>query len=221
MFSKIDSAITALTSEEEFSPKWTKLLSLFFLLLSCSLTFVTFTKPSWYFFTKEFTLKPGVIETIIGLSLVAPLYLRNILKWSMSIYGIISFILILLVFSSFITFAEGGDSSSSTTQFLIFTAVLISWLGIRPLPGFSWVLVFISAVYNIITTNAGLGFLGFVYILSGFLGLILHSGLNPGYLFKEISTDFSKSWKNTKTTRDIIQEDMQTIRNKIAANKNQ
>ena len=221
MISKLDAVITALTSEEEFSPKWTKFLSLFFLLVSCSVTFVTFTKPSWYFFTKEFTLQPGVIETIIGLSLVAPLYLRNILKWSMSIYGIISFILILLVFSSFITFAEGGDSSSSITQLLIFTALLISWLGIRPLPGFSWVLVFISAIYNIITTNAALDFLGFVYLASGFLGLILHSGLNPGNLYKEISTDFSKSWKNTKTTRDIIQEDMQTIRNKIAANKNQ
>ena len=125
MPSKFDTVVTALTSEEEFTPKWSKFLSLVFLLITCSFTFFTFTKPTWFFFQKEFTLKPSIVEAIIGITLVTPLYLRNILKWSMSIYGIISFILILTVFSSLITLAEGGDSSSIYTQALIFSAILL------------------------------------------------------------------------------------------------
>ena len=212
MPSKFDAVVTSLTSEEEFTPKWSKFLSLVFLLITCSFTFFTFTKPTWFFFQKEFTLKPGIVEAIIGITLVTPLYLRNILKWSMSIYGIISFILILTVFSSLITLAEGGDSSSIYTQALIFSAILLSWLGIRPLPGIAWILVLLACILNITSVSQAMGNFGYVYILSGFLGILLHSGLNPGQLYKEISSDFGKTWRNSGINGSSIKEEISKIK---------
>ena len=212
MASKFDTIVTALTSEEEFTPNWSKFISLIFLLITCSFTFFTFTKPAWFFFQKEFTLQPGLIESILGISLVAPLYLRNILKWSMSIYGIISFILIVTVFSSLITLAEGGDSSSTFTQVLIFAALLLSWLGIRPLPSIAWILVLLACILNITSVSEAMGYFGYLYILSGFLGILLHSGLNPGQLNKEFSSEFVNAWRNSSKRRSIIREDIRNIK---------
>ncbi|MCK5726898.1 MAG: hypothetical protein KAH22_08760 [Thiotrichaceae bacterium] len=38
---------------------------------------------------------------------------------------------------------------------------------------------------------------GFIYVVSGFIGLILHSGLNPGELLNSIRTEHSTAGTNT------------------------
>ena len=116
MISKFENIVTAVTSEKEFSPLWRKLIALIALLISASCTFVTFSRPGWLWGEIEFSATPGIIETIIAIVLVSPLYFRGILKWSISIYGLISITLIIHVFASFIRIAEGGTNASPWIQ---------------------------------------------------------------------------------------------------------
>ncbi|WP_100637721.1 hypothetical protein [Marinomonas sp. ef1] len=76
--------------------------------------------------------------------------------------------------------------------------MLLSWLGMSAVAGFSWVFVFFAVIFNLIQRDVEMGILGFVYICSGFLGLILHSGLNPGHLFEELKSEFSKAITDTQ-----------------------
>ena len=188
MFKKIKSF---LVNEEELDSEWQKILSLIFLLLAGSMSFITYVHIGTFWNT---TLKftPGFISAIIGIVIVAPLYLRNVLKWNRSVYTILSFVLILLVFSSFIELSTGGNQKNSLIYSFIGISVLLSWLGIRGVAGISWILLVAATVSSLIVNNLALGFYGFLYILFCFLGLIMHTGLNPGALFKDLKDEFSR-----------------------------
>ena len=184
-----------LINDDELDDGWQRFLSLTFLFIAGMLCFFTYTHESllWGHKVWEGTLKikPGFISTIIAVLLIAPLYLRNIFKWNRSVYTIISFILILLVFASFIELASGGNSKNSIVNTLIALSIVLSWLGIRGIAGISWILVIAATVYSTITNNIILGFYGFIYISSGFLGLLLHTGLNPGAFMKCLKDEYS------------------------------
>jgi len=189
MFKRI---MNFLVNDNELESEWQKLLSLIFLFTAGLMSFFSYTDIGFLWDTQlKFT--PRFVSTIIGIVLVAPLYLRNILKWNKSIYAIISFVLILLVFASFIELATGGNHKNNLVYSLIAISIILSWLGIRGIAGISWILVLASAVYIVIINNLALGFNGFIYISLGFLGLLMHSGLNPGMLFKNIKEEYSST----------------------------
>ncbi len=123
---------------------------------------------------------PGFISAIAGIVLLAPLYMRGILKWNRSPYTITTFILILLVVGSFVELATGGNDNNRITYSLLAISIILSWVGIRGVAGLSWILLLAAAVYSVIINNLALGFSGFIYITAGFLGLLMHTGLNPG-----------------------------------------
>jgi hypothetical protein len=134
-----------------------------------------------------------LISTILAICLISPLYLRGILKWSKSIYSLLSLVLILLVFASFTELALGGNGKSSIVISLLVAAVVLSWLGIKAVASASWGLALAAAIYSAIVSDLAMGFAGFIYIGSGFIGLVLHSGLNPGELFEGIRSEYSGS----------------------------
>lgn len=182
-----------LVDDREIDSGWQRLLSLMFLSVAGLMSFATYTHDGWLWDTK-LSFEPDFIATIVGLVLVAPLYIRGILKWNRSVYTIMSFILILLVFASFVELAMGGNSSKKTlTYSLLAVSVTLSWLGIRGVAGASWILLLAAAVYSAMVNNLALGFSGFIYVAFGFLGLIMHTGLNPGALMKSIKDEYSSS----------------------------
>lgn len=181
-----------LVDDKELESGWQKLLSLMFLLIAGIMSFFSYTHIGLLWDT-HLVFTPGFVSAIIGIVLVAPLYLRNILKWNKSIYTIISFVLILLVVASFIELATGGSHKNSLVYSLIAISIVLSWLGIRGIAGISWIIVLASAVYTVIVNNLALGFNGFIYICSGFLGLLMHTGLNPGMLVKNIKEEYSST----------------------------
>jgi len=194
MFNKIKDI---LVNDKELDFSWQRLLSLIFLCVAgymCSLSYIA---KDWIF-DDELTFYPRFLSAIIGISLIAPLYFRKILKWNKSIYSIISFMLILLLFSSFVELAMGGNEKSNWMYAMISIAVILSWLGIRGIAGICWIIVAIAAVVCVILNNYILGFNGFIYICSGFLGLLLHTGLNPGELVKSIKDEYADTTNNAK-----------------------
>ena len=181
-----------LVNDKELESSWQKLLSLIFLSLASLMSFFSYTQVG-YFWDSHLKFTPSFVSAIIGIVLVAPLYLRNILKWNRSIYTMISFVLILLVFASFTELATGGNPKSSLIYSLIAISIVLSWLGIRGIAGISWILVLAAAIYAAIVNNLALGFGGFIYICSGFMGLLLHTGLNPGMFIKNIKEEYSST----------------------------
>lgn len=180
----------AVTDDSELDASWIRLLSLVFLGVSGAMSFFEYTHIGWLWDT-TLTFVPRFISTIIAVVFVAPLYLRRILVWNRSIYSILSFILILLVFASFIELATGGNDKNSIVLALLTASALLSWLGIRAVASIAWVLALGAAIYAALENNMAMGFYGFIYIGSGFLGLVLHSGLNPGELFKGLKNEYS------------------------------
>jgi hypothetical protein len=206
MLSKIKKAIA---DDNELDSETLRILSLLFLLISGVMSFFKYTHVGWLW-NSSMTFKPGFISTIFAVFLIAPLYLRGILKWNKSLYSLLSLILILLVFASFTELAMGGNDYNRIVLFLLVAAVLLSWLGIRAVAGASWILVLAAAIYAAIENNLAMGIYGFVYISSGFVGLVLHSGLNPGELFEGIKNEYSKVGTAIKNTAE--QDIKETIR---------
>ena len=186
----------AVASDNELDNETLRLLSLLFLLASGVMSFFNYTHTGVFagiFFDSSLTFQPNLISTILAICLISPLYLRGILKWSKSIYSLLSLVLILLVFASFTELALGGNGKSSIVISLLVAAVVLSWLGVKAVASASWGLALAAAIYSAIESNLAMGFAGFIYIGSGFIGLVLHSGLNPGELFEGIRSEYSGS----------------------------
>lgn len=186
----VEKLISFLLDDKELDDTKLRLLSLIFLFLSGSMSFFGYTHRI-LFWNSNLTFQPGLVSSVLAILLTSPLYMRGILKWNKSVYTIVSFVLIVLVFASFIELAMGGNGKSSIITALLAASVVLSWLGIKEVAGVCWILVIAAALISTITNNLILGFYGFIYIVSGFLGLVLHSGLNPGQLLQGIKNEYS------------------------------
>ena len=200
-----------LVNDEELDVDSQKILSLIFLLLAGSMSFFDYTKTHnlfgmrWLSWKSDTSFTPRFISGLMGIVAVSPLDLRNVLKWNRSIYTIFSFVLILLVFSSFIQLATGGNGNNTVIYSLIAVSVVLSWLGIKGVAGVSWILLLAAAVWSVLINSMNLEFYGFLYVLFGFLGLVMHTGLNPGGLFKELKDEYSRPViYATNTAKDEI-----------------
>jgi hypothetical protein len=192
---------SVVASDNELGNETLRFLSLVFLLASGAMSFLNYTDIGT-FYNSSLTFQPTFISTILAIFLISPLYLRGILKWSKSIYSLLSLVLILLVFASFTELAIGGNGSKSTIVIsLLGAAIVLSWLGVKAVAGASWGLALAAAIYSAIENNLAMGFGGFIYISSGFIGLVLHSGVNPGELFEGIVNEYSGS--ATKATASV------------------
>lgn len=177
--------------ETELGSNQKKYLSLIFLVIACSMSFFSYREVGFLWDT-VFTFKPGVMATILGFIIASPLYLRRILKWNSSPYTIISFILILYLFASMVQFALGGEGSSSKiTLYLLGTSVILSWLGMKSVAGLSWILVLIAVISSLIENDIAMGGFGFLFIFSGLIGIVLHSGMHPGNFMKSMKSEFN------------------------------
>jgi len=180
-----------ITDDNKLEGSKLRLASLVFLSIAGLMCFGEYVKINNWWFDHTLTFKPGFIAAIIAIFLVSPLYLRGILKWSGGTYSIISGILILLVFASFVQLALGGNGlKNQMIMGGMIISILLTWLGMRAISGISWIMVIGLAVYSMIINDSAMGFYGFIYIGSAFFGLVLHSELNPGVLFKEVKSEF-------------------------------
>lgn len=177
----------AIASENEMNSETLRLLSLFCLFLSGMMSFFNYTQIGWLWNTTV-SFSPNFISTIMAIFLIAPLYMREILKWNKSIYSSIAFILILLVFASFVQLALGGNGKNIIITLLLSAAVVLSWLGIKPIAGVAWMLVFTAGIYSAIANSLAMGFFGFIYVASGFYRI--------GFSFR------AKSWSTCSRNKE-------------------
>jgi len=182
-----------ITDDNEISKEWQRFASLALLLLAFLMAMFTYERTWFKVFHDSINFRPKFVSGFLAIFLIAPLYLRGILKWNRSIFSTISFVLILSVFASFLELAIFGANSilGSINAYMVLIALALSWLGMRSVAGVSWMLVLIAGVYNVLNINISLEFHGFIYIAAAFTGLVFHSGLNPGELLRGLKEEYS------------------------------
>lgn len=187
--------INSVTDDTTMSSKMQKGLSLVFLLIATGMIFIPYSKVITFLgyevWESNLKILPSFISTFIAILLIAPLYARNILKWNKSIYTLISFVLFLLIFGSLIELALGGNGlNSGITEMIFIIAIALSWLGMSAIAGICWILLFIAVAFSGSWNSGIMGFYGFIYLASAFIGLVLHSELNPGHLVAGFKEEF-------------------------------
>lgn len=191
MLEKIRAAIT---DDNEISKEWQRFASLALLLFAFVLALLPYERKRlgglWH---TNVSITPEFLSACIALALIAPLYLRGLLKWNRSPFTTISFVLILGVFASFVQLSVfGGKSWVGTVNFyMVMIALVLSWIGLRGVAGIAWIIVLLAGIYNVHSTSTNLGFAGYLYICSAFLGLCFHSGVNPGELVSSLKDEYS------------------------------
>jgi hypothetical protein len=178
-----------LTSIRPMNEESQRLASLIFLAIAGGMSFLEYThvRILWDY---HLSFTPRLLSTALAVCMVAPLYLRGILKWNMSVYTTISLVLILLVFGSFVELSLGGNNRNEFVTTALGAALLLSWLGIKEVAALCWVLVLIVGLYCTLSNSAAMGIYGYVYIVCGFLGLLFHSKLSPGELIAGIRAEY-------------------------------
>lgn len=207
--------INNLTNDTAMSITTQRILSLIFLMIAVSMAFLSYDRAGIFFNTK-LEIFPGFISTLVAIILIAPLYARNILKWNKSFYTLISLILFLMLFGSLVELAMGGNGlNSQVVQYLLLSAIVLSWLGMKSIAGGSWLLLFPAIAVSIIENNTAMGFYGFIYVACGFIGILLHSELNPANLVNGIKEEFSGSTEIQNAIKSDINQTINTIKSVI------
>lgn len=185
-----------LTNEQELSAEWQKILSLLLLITCLAISFFEYQSDSIFkHFKDPLSFSPQLLSTIFALALVCPLYLRGIMPWKKNAYTLLGSVLVILVLASFVELAKGGNDNDKL-YYLVLLSIVLSWIGIRGIAGVSWIITIAVCSFQMIDNSNILDFLGSVYILSGFFGIALFTGLNPGELMNSFKMEYSESAQN-------------------------
>lgn len=189
MSSKLTGFIEHIASEREFSPSTAKVLSLICLLVAVGISLMSFDTKRFIFLKGTLNITPDFLSGAVSIVLLMPLYARGILRWSRSVYGLITLFLLWWIFASIIQIAFQGKTVD-IPEYLVFGAVALSWLGMRGIAGVAWILAFAACVLSAIKVSNAMGGWGFLFVTSGFIGCFLHSGLSPSHFMEEIRQEF-------------------------------
>jgi len=227
-------------SEKEISHDWKKILGIIFAIaaivfgcywyhkspLGTFLKGMTWPFPSGWvdrnFSTKlDFRFPPNLLNVLWGLALCFPIYLRNFIPFKkLSPYAYISFLLNWTLFSviSQVIFGISGTFSHNIMQTALIGSLVLSWVGIRPLAGFGWVIVFLFAFINLLKADYQLKHFAILFMMTAFSSLLFQTSLAPKNFFKKIWSEF-KGLDNdaTKFVRESMVEAGQTTKKMAGA----
>jgi len=187
--------------EVELSVRSKKGMSIIFIFIALALAWIPKDiKVFWIIPWEVDGFLPNLLTGIIGMVIVLPLYIRNIFKWkTTSVFTILAFLLNVTLCATFVKIILGGGELEFTliTTSLI-AAVIITWLGMRPIVPLAWASVFGLGAIALVKTSYIMGLSGFLFIVFGFLGILLHSELDIASLTKEVSEQFKGPSKALK-----------------------
>ena len=204
-------ASKGIVSEKEISRDWRKILGILFTIFAIICGTLWYVKPTWASFLQKITFWghldwldtrfstqldfkfPGFINSLWGLALCFPIYLRGFVPFKkLSPYSYISFALNLLLFSVIaqLIFGPSGSFIHNTMNTLFVASLVVSWIGMRSIAGFGWLIVFFLALINLIGADYRLKHFGFFFILFAFSSLIFQTNLSPKNFFNNIITEF-------------------------------
>jgi hypothetical protein len=215
MLHLLSKASEIIVGDQELTQNKQRLISLILMMIATGLAWIPLKRTAILLFfvpitttTKGFA--PDFITAMIALVIVLPLYFRNILKWKKtSVYSILSFAVNLTLIATFCKIILGEGFIFSVYTISLGLALILTWLGIRPVAGIAWIAVFVIGIIALQVRNYVMGIYGYLFILLGFLGLILHMEFQPGEFYEEFRRDF----RGTTALTDEIRKNVNSISN--------
>ncbi len=189
-----------------------------FLFLSCVFMFIPvllslFPYKGHIFFVipKKIIIRPGFITTMYAVFMYSSLLVRGIVdidlkteKTPILVMEIVLLSLNVLFIASFLSiFVNAKTFLGVSSQALFIFAIALSWLGVKSIAGYVWVLLFLLSLGNISKINESMDFLGAIYVLSAFISIAFQ--FIPNNKFSELAQAFKSDFKLAKTE---IQEDL-------------
>ena len=137
-----------------------------------------------WFRTKEVSILPHGIPAFLAVVFYTALIVRfNFFKASNLAQALVSAVRTFLncwVLASFLTIAIPKQDNNGIIDFLkdpqgtiVFFAIVLTWLGIKIVAGYSWILFIITGWRNVVIVNGEMGTLGAVFILTIAISLFL------------------------------------------------
>lgn len=211
--------VCGVTSEKEISAHYRRFSALIFTILAIILGCYRYTRGSlgeiWQIIIYPIPVgpshltfqQPGFIHALFGLLLCAPLYMRNFLPFnSRSPYYYLTLCLNIFFFATIAQLVTGAKLTFTynLTNTIIIAALVLTWLGIRSVAGFAWIIVFGVVAYNLVNADAQMKDLGIWFLICAFFSLIFQSDLTPGDMFRTFKEEFRDLNKSQKI--DVVKE---------------
>ena len=168
-------------------------LSLITLMVAICIGLMTFVRHGWVW-SSEITIRPDLISTIAAIALVGALYLRRVVEWAPSIYSILALVLNVTITSILVRASLGGSAWSFaglSMPYLITFAIVLTWVGLRPLAPVFWGLVILVGFFNLQMISNAMGLWGYLFIILSAVGVLLQIEPNLKNFGLEIRRDFN------------------------------
>ena len=160
---------------------------------------------------EDVIIHPDVITTMYAVFMYSSLLVRGIVdidlkteKTPILVMRIVLLSLNVLFIASFLSiFVNAKTFLGVSSQALFIFAIALSWLGVKSIAGYVWVLLFLLSLGNISKINEAMGLFGAIYVLSAFISIAFQ--FIPNNKFSELAQAFKSDFKVAKTE---IQEDL-------------
>lgn len=196
-----------LVGDQELSKDIVRLSSLMFMVAALVLGLLNYGQQNLPWASQYISYRPSMITTLYSLFLVLPLYVRGVLKWhGNTIFSILSLTLNIMVTAVLISMLLGGKTTieydilgnlsidlwmQNSSGMALMIAIILSWLGMRVVAGLAWILVFFFAVVNVSIADHALGIWGSLFLIFGFIGIVLQNNMTPSIIYSELKLEFS------------------------------
>ena len=151
--------------------------------------------PLWFLHNENKLIfsMPGLIHGIIAMALLAPLYIRRILRYrNISIISLLLFVSNVYLFSTWIQLAMGFKVSFTNTfvSMGLVAAIALSWLGMRSISGFCWMIVVFLCMYNMLSGSEMLASWGVFFLVCSVVSIWFQTKLPLDEYFSVLKGEF-------------------------------
>lgn len=150
------------------------------MLISIFLSFRTYNYQTNGFFghfkkTNYVTLSPTLITTIIAILIYSAIIIRNFKKYYSEIPKLVLSIINILFLAGFLSVFLGEKVTilGLDTRALLFAGILMSWLGIRSITGYIWIILVLLGTTRMSEVDKAMGSMGVIYIMCAYLSIVV------------------------------------------------
>ena len=207
----------------------TDLLGIIIMVVPFYITFKEFSYVKglflWVTTTVPKTIRPGLVSALCAVAFYVALILRcQLFKVGTLAEGIVSTIRAFLncwVIASLMTMIVPTETISSLTlsgflknnqSTFLLIGIVLSWLGMRTISGYCWILFIIAAWKNLLVLDKAMGMWGAVYIITIAVSLLLQISnyVRLSDLLQDFKGEISKYSPNVRDNMSFAAKDAQS-----------
>lgn len=172
--------------------------------------------PVWFLPKAPRFLLPNLIHFLISIAMLTPLYIRQILKYrNISLISILFLISNLYLFATWVQVAMGftGSFTNIIISMGLIIAIILSWVGMRSIAGFSWIILIILCAYNIINNAERLAHWGGLFLIFSIISIWIQTKMPLDEFFSVFKNEFMLN--ENSEFRQSVKEDIKSSTSNI------